>query len=77
MSGGSWGSSAIIVSWLHTGWPGFDPRQKLKILCLASVCRPAEAHLASYPMSNGCPCPGRDADHSPPYSAEIKNEYEL
>jgi hypothetical protein len=38
------------------------------------------AHAASYPMSTGGPFPagkarpGRDADHSPPFSAEVKNE---
>jgi hypothetical protein len=43
----------------------------------------SEAHPASYPMGSGCPFPGgkarpgRDADHSPPSSAEVKNEWEL
>jgi hypothetical protein len=38
------------------------------------------AHPASYPMGTGGPFPGgkarpgRDADHSPPSSAEVKNE---
>jgi hypothetical protein len=38
------------------------------------------AHLASYPMGTGVSFPrgkawpGRDADHSPPSSAEVKNE---
>jgi hypothetical protein len=38
------------------------------------------AHLASYPMGTGGSFPGgkarpgRDADHSPPSSAEVKNE---
>jgi hypothetical protein len=41
------------------------------------------AHPASYPMGTGGPfpsgkaLPGRDADHSPPSSAEVKYEYEL
>jgi hypothetical protein len=41
------------------------------------------AHLASYKMGTGGPFPrgkallGRDADHSPPPSAEVKNEQEL
>jgi hypothetical protein len=40
----------------------------------------AEARPASYPMSTGVPFPGdkvrtgRDADHSPASSAEVKNE---
>jgi hypothetical protein len=38
------------------------------------------AHLASYPMGNGILSPGvkrmgREADHSPPSSAEIKKEW--
>jgi hypothetical protein len=33
------------------------------------------AHPASYPMGTGGKArPGRDADHSPPSSAEVKNE---
>jgi hypothetical protein len=41
------------------------------------------AHPASYTMVTGSPFPGgkarpgRDADHSPPCSAEVENEYEL
>jgi hypothetical protein len=41
------------------------------------------AHPVSYPMGTGGSFPGgkarprRDADHSPPSSAEVKNEYEL
>jgi hypothetical protein len=41
------------------------------------------AHLASCTMGTGGPFPGgkarpgRDADHSPPSSAEVVNEYEL
>jgi hypothetical protein len=32
------------------------------------------AHPASYPMNSfpGAKCPGREADHSPPSSAEVK-----
>jgi hypothetical protein len=32
------------------------------------------AHPASNPMGTGGPFPGRDADHSPPSGAEVKNE---
>jgi hypothetical protein len=36
------------------------------------------AHPASCPMGTGGKArPGRDADHSPPSSVEVKNEYEL
>jgi hypothetical protein len=49
------------------------------------VSKPAEAHTASYPMGTGGggsfpegkARPGRDADHSPPTCAEIKNDQEL
>jgi hypothetical protein len=40
----------------------------------------SEAHPDSSPMGTGGPFPGgkarlgRDSDHSPPYSAEVKNE---
>jgi hypothetical protein len=43
----------------------------------------SEAHPAHYPMGTGGPFPGskarpgRNADHSPPSSAEVKNEQEL
>jgi hypothetical protein len=43
----------------------------------------SEAHPASKPTCTGGPFPkgkappGRDADHSPPSSAEVKNELEL
>jgi hypothetical protein len=37
-----------------------------------------EAHQASYPVgSRSKVLPGRDADHSPPSNAEVKNEYVL
>jgi hypothetical protein len=43
----------------------------------------SEAHPAFYPIGTGGPFPGgkarpgRDTDHTPPSSAEVKNEYEL
>jgi hypothetical protein len=46
-------------------------------VCVETNCR---AHPASYPMGTGGPFPGgkertgRDADHSPPSSAVVKNE---
>jgi hypothetical protein len=48
-----------------------------------SVRTSLEAHPASYPIGTGSLLPGakarpgRDADHSPPSSAEVKNKYEL
>jgi hypothetical protein len=59
----------------------FDPRQRQRIFPLASVSRPALG--PTQPMGTGGPFPGakarpgRDADHSPPSSAEVKNEQEL
>jgi hypothetical protein len=45
------------------------------ILCVQTG---SEAHPASCPMGTGGQArPGRDADHSPPSSAEVVNEYEL
>jgi hypothetical protein len=47
------------------------------ILCVQTS---SEAHPASCPMGTGGPFPGgkarpgRDADHSPTYSADVKNE---
>jgi hypothetical protein len=62
----------------------FDPRQRQRIFPLASASRlTLGAHPASCTMDTGGPFPGgkaqpgRDADHSPPSSAEVKNEQEL
>jgi hypothetical protein len=78
---GSRVSSGSIVSWLRAGRSGFDPRQGQKdfssILCVQTG---SGAHPASSPMGTGGPFtggkarPGRDADHSPPSSAEVVNE---
>jgi hypothetical protein len=48
--------------------------------CSLCVQTGSGAHPASYPMVTGGPFPGgkarpgRDADHSPPSSAEVENE---
>jgi hypothetical protein len=76
---------AQSVRCLATGWTTgrsrFDPRQRRKIFPVASVSRPALGpHPASCTMCIGGPFPGakawpgRDADHSPPSSAEHENE---
>jgi hypothetical protein len=62
----------------------FDPRQRQKDFS-SSLCvqTGSGAHPASYPTGTGGPFPGgkvqpgRDADHSPPSSAEVLNEQEL
>jgi hypothetical protein len=59
---------------------GFDPRQRQSIFPLACVHTGSESHPASCTMGTGGPFPeatarpGRGADHSPPSSAEVKNE---
>jgi hypothetical protein len=73
----------VATGWT-TGRPRVDPRQRRKdFSCSFCVQTGSEAHPASYPMGTGGPFPGakgrpgRDADHSPPSSAEVKNEQEL
>jgi hypothetical protein len=62
------------------GRPGFDPRQGQRMFSSLCVQTGSEAHPASYPMGTGGPIPGgkawpgRDADHSPPSSVEVKYE---
>jgi hypothetical protein len=59
-----------------------DPRQGQRIFPLASVSRPAlrptqppvPGVLSPGPFPQVKARPGRDADHSPPSSAEVKNE---
>jgi hypothetical protein len=67
--------------WLRTGRSGFDPRQGQKIFTLASASRAAlepiqpPAQWVPGVLSPGVKArPGRDADHSPPFSAEVKYE---
>jgi hypothetical protein len=76
----SWGSSVSIVSdyRLHHWETGVrSAKNSSSSLCVQTS---PEAHPASYPMGTGGPFtgtkerPGRDADHSPPSSAEVKNE---
>jgi hypothetical protein len=58
---------------LTTGQSRFDPRQGQRTSLLAPA-----SHPASYPMGTGGTFPegkarpGRDADQSPPSSAEVK-----
>jgi hypothetical protein len=40
---------------------------------LHSVETDSGAHPAAYPMGTRVSFPGREADHSPPFSAEVKN----
>jgi hypothetical protein len=73
--------SGSIVSYYRLERSGFDPRQGQRIFPLASVSRlalgPTQPPVQWVPgvLSPGVKArPGRDADHSPPSSAEVKNE---
>jgi hypothetical protein len=73
----------LTMGWT-TGRSGFDPRRGQRIFPLASVSRPAlgptQPPVQWVPgfLSPGVKVwPGRDADHSPPPSAEVENEKEL
>jgi hypothetical protein len=77
-----WCSSVHIVSdyTVEDQVTGFDSRQRQKIFPLVSVSRPAlgpTQHPVQWVpgvLSPGRARPVRDADHSPPSSAEVKNE---
>jgi hypothetical protein len=73
--------SLLLVSvCLQTGRPGFDPRQRQRIFPLASVSRPAQGPTQSPVqwtpgiLSPGLKRSGRDPDHSPKSTSEVKNE---
>jgi hypothetical protein len=77
------GSSVSIVSdyGLDDRVIGVRPPAEAKDFCsILCVQTGSEAHPASCTMGTGDPFPGgkarqgRDADHSPPYSAEVVNE---
>jgi hypothetical protein len=65
-----------------TDWT-FDPLQMQRNFPLACIQTSSEAHSAFFPMGtcgpfhDGKARPRRDADHSPPYTAKVKNEYKL
>jgi hypothetical protein len=63
---------------LRAGRPGFDSRQGQDFSRLHNVQTGSGAHPATYPMGTGAIFPGvkrqgREADHSPTSSAEVKN----
>jgi hypothetical protein len=74
----SWGSSVSVVSDYRLDDRVFDPRQSQKPL--ASVPWPAlrptqpPVQWAQGFLRRRKERPGRDADQSPPSSAEVKNE---
>jgi hypothetical protein len=60
--------------------PGFDPQQRQRIFLLVSASRPALGSIQppvqwvpGGPFRGGKARPGRDADHSPLSSAEVKH----
>jgi hypothetical protein len=76
---GSPDSSVVIATGYGLDDGGFGVRVPLgsRIPLLHVVQTGSEAHLASYPMGTrgsppGVKQPGREADHSPPTSAEVK-----
>jgi hypothetical protein len=52
---------------------GFDSWKGQEIFLFPSVQAGSGAQTAPYPLRSGAKAPGREADHSPPSSAEIKN----
>jgi hypothetical protein len=58
---------------LGAGNPGFESRQGQDFSLLHSVRTGSGAYAASYPTGTGVKRQGREADHSPPSSAEVKN----
>jgi hypothetical protein len=79
---GSRDSSVSTVTRLRAGRPGFDSRHGLRISSLRHRCAQigSGTHPASYPTRTGSAAlslevkqPGREADHSTPSGAEVKN----
>jgi hypothetical protein len=74
---------AQAMNWT-TGGSTFDPWQRQEDFS-SSLCvqTGSGVHPASCKMGTGCPFPGakarpgRDADHSPPSTVNVENEYEL
>jgi hypothetical protein len=73
-----------VVQRLVAGWTiegsEFESRYSQKLSLLNVVQTSSGAHAASYPMdpgvlSMGVKLPGREADHSPPTSAEVKRTW--
>jgi hypothetical protein len=62
-----------VTIFLNIGRSRFDPRQRRKDFSSSSMSRPA-LRPTQPPVQWGTARPGRDADHSPPSSAEVINE---
>jgi hypothetical protein len=70
-------SVSMTMDWTTRVRPSTRAKDSSFSLCVQTG---SGDHPASYPMGTGGPFPGgkarpgRDADHSPPSSAEVKNE---
>jgi hypothetical protein len=68
----------IYSDWLRAGRSGFDSRRRMGIFLFDTISRPAlrstqpPIQWVPGPPSLGLKRPGREADHSPPSSAEVK-----
>jgi hypothetical protein len=80
------GSAVSIVSCYSLDDPAIDVRSSAEAKDFSSspcVQTGSGAYSASCPVGTGGPFPGskawprRDADHSPPSSAEVENEWDL
>jgi hypothetical protein len=66
---------------LLAGWSGFESRQRPGIFFFTTASRPAlgptqpPVQLVPGALSLGVKRPGREHDHSPPSSAEVKNAW--
>jgi hypothetical protein len=75
------GSSVSIVTRLRTERPGFNSQQGKKFFLLTTASRPTLG--PTQPLIQWVQCavslrlkrPGREADHSPPSSAEVKDAW--
>jgi hypothetical protein len=73
------GSSVIIVTRLRDGRPRFDSRQRQGFSMFATASRPdlrlTQSRIQCAPgvLCTGIKRPGRETDHSPPSSTEVRN----
>jgi hypothetical protein len=70
------GNSVSVVTRLRAGGLGFDFRKRLGVFLFATAYRPALGPTQpriQWALSPTVKRPGREADHSPPSSAAVKN----
>jgi hypothetical protein len=77
------GQLSRYSGWLRAGWWGFECRRELGIFLFTTASRPALGPTQSPirweagALSLGIKRPGREADYSPPFTAEVKECVEL